>query len=83
MNKKHRAQFTISHEMLIDMLGLPSGAVIIAVDPNGSDALHGKLSIMVEHESLPPVQEFEMPYNVYPLKKEHQDGRVEFDGWNL
>ena len=81
MREKHRANLIISHEMLLDVLGLPKAALIITTNAGGDDAMRGQLSILVEHESLPLVKSLEVPYNIYTV--DGKDGKVVFCGWDL
>lgn len=80
MRKKHRANFVISHEMLLDVLDLPEGSVIVGIDVGGNDIMNGQLSILIEHKDLPLVKELEVPHNIYTIRG--KGDKVVFCGWD-
>lgn len=76
------ARFTISGQLLAELLRMPSGTRVVRVRES-PDIVYGQadIEVMVEHESLPPIEMGQIVPVVHPLYHS-KDGVISMVSWD-
>ena len=80
VTERRRAVLRMDFDTLVEILDLPEGTEILAIDGGGRD-LVGMCGIVVEHPSLHIVRPMERAPIYTPRWSPNMDGVWEFDDW--